>query len=93
MCIEQVDMQKSLEPIVNYSHVEIVIIDSENENEQNFIIKHTVDRTKDKECKIIWTGEKTHEWKGLPTYMRQEMTRFKILDLKNCPDFCLTMLL
>ena len=81
------DLERDQEPISNYSHIERT--DKQNE----FVIKHQQDASFDRTCKIKWIDKSVYEWEGLPEYMREEVRRFKLQDLRKCPDYCLALVL
>ena len=83
------DADRVAEPLYNYEKVE------KTENPLVFLIKHKIDPSKDRTCQLIWQGrqKKTFEWKGLPKYIKAEIQKFNLTDMRKNPQFCLAFLL
>ena len=83
------DANRTAEPLQNYLKVETT------DNPLIFRIKHKTEPINDRTCELKWHDRKrtSYEWKGLPKFMLDEISKFKLTDMRKNPQFCLALLL
>ena len=64
---------------------------STNESESVFEVINSRESSRNFRCSLKWPSKKEFTWEGLPDFLIEDLKKFRRIDMRTCPEYCLNL--